>query len=130
MIIGTVAMALIPALFGYIQNRDEIKARYSQTQHEATLGFDALAKLVKELQAATIVQHDYIVKIQAQLEMMEKFVLARTRRDVGSGYGSGSGRLGSAAPVVVEEPPSFPAPPPTPAYGKVPDDFSAAQMKR
>lgn len=124
--VAGVLIAVIPALFTYMQNRDEIKAKYVQTQASASSGYDALASSVKELQKATLAQHDYIVKMQGQLELMEKFVLARTRVG-GSGYGSGSGRL---APVTEPKPPELPAPPPKPIYGKMPDNFDAAQIRK
>lgn len=123
MVWSGVIIAAITGFFGYMKNRDEIRAKYQQTQVSAASGYDALAASVKELQAATLVQHDYIVKLEGHLEGLEKsLALAMT--------GQGTGRI--RPPV---EPPrnpaaDLPAPPERPSYGIVPPDFAAAQQQR
>lgn len=128
--VAGVLIAVLPALFTYLENRQEIKARYAKTQQEASAGYEALVTSVKELQAATLSQHDYIVKMQTQLELMEKLVLAANRRTIVSpAMGSGAGRgPASDTPPIADV--HLPAPPERPAYGTVPGDFSAAQMAR
>jgi hypothetical protein len=122
--VTAVIIAIIPALFTYLENRHEIKAKYSQTQANASSGYDALASSVKELQAATLAQHDYIVKMQAQLELMEKILLSMGRR---VNVGSGSGATPALPPTAAVHLPELPD---RPAYNRVPEDFGAAQMKR
>lgn len=121
--VAGVIIAVLPALFTYLENREEIKAKYAKTQHEASLGYEALAKSVKELQAATLEQHDYIVKMRAQLELMEKLLLASRRVNVTAG----SAPMPTLPPTASVHLPELPD---RPAYNRVPEDFGAAQMKR
>jgi hypothetical protein len=73
LVIGAV-VGIGPAYFGYLQSRDELKVKYQQTQDEATSGYAALAASVKELQTAVTVQHDYIVKLEANVSAMNQLV--------------------------------------------------------
>jgi hypothetical protein len=124
--VAGVIIAVLPALFTYLENRQEIKAKYAKTQEQASVGYETLVTSVKELQSATLAQHDYIVKMQAQLELMEKMVLATNRR-VNLGSGAARGETPVQPPVADVR---LPAPPERPAYASVPNDFTAAQMQR
>jgi hypothetical protein len=119
-----ILLALVPALLGYMQNRDEIRAKYNQSQSSAESSYDIVATTVKQLQAATLAQHDYIVKMQAQIEMLQVFVLSRMP-DAVSG-------VGGRPPVTRVEPPPAPKfdPLKRPTYGKLPDRFDDVQLKK
>lgn len=116
-VIAGVLIAIGPAFLGYMQNRDEISAKYRLTQDEASSGYAALATSVKELQAAVAVQHDYIVKLESHLEGMDTFMLETLNKAM-------SPRPAGAHQVVVA--PTAIAPPTKPALHQLPKDFTAA----
>lgn len=118
-IIAGVIIAVMPALLGYLQSRDEIAAKYQKTQDEATSGYNALVTSVKEIQAAMTVQHDYIVKLEGHLEAMDKYVMGALRA-----------RPVTGRPAVVAADPPAPIPPPTrPKFRDPPADFGDATQQ-
>ena len=122
MVLGGVLIAVTPSLLGYMQNRDEIKAKYAQSQTNASSSYDALAASVKELQAATKEQHDYSVKLQAQLEMMEKYV-----SDLDAELAAAPPPAGSHVPRAIKHTPHVSMiKPPEPKLDKPPRDYDAA----
>jgi len=126
-IIAGVVIAITPALFGYLQSRDEISAKYRLTQDEAANGYTALATSVKELQAAMTAQHDYIVKLEGHLEAMDKFVLSNIDKPMLMPTVDGHQPPGK--PVTPEQPPKPIEPPAKPSFGDLPADFTAATQQ-
>ena len=119
LIIGAV-VGIGPAYFGYLSSHEELKAKYQQTQDEATGGYAALAASVKELQASVMQQHDYIIKLETHLDDMDKYIV-ETRAHVGT-----AGARPPVAPTTVLKPL---APPARPKFGDLPRDFPDAAMK-
>jgi hypothetical protein len=119
LIIGAV-VGIGPAYFGYLSSHEELKAKYQQTQDEATGGYAALAASVKELQASVMQQHDYIIKLETHLDDMDKYIV-ETRAHVGT--------VGVRPPVAPTTTLKPPAPPERPKFGDLPRDFPDAAMK-
>lgn len=63
-----------PAWFGYLSSHEELKAKYQQSQDEATGGYAALAASVKELQVSVTTQHDFIIKLETHLDDMDRYM--------------------------------------------------------
>lgn len=120
LIVGAI-VGIAPAYFGYLASHDELKVKYQQTQDEATGGYAALAASVKELQSSVTAQHDFIIRLETHIDLMDKYMF-ETRSRVGRvGAGAGSG---SAAPVAKP-----PAPPERPKFENLPRDFPDAAAK-
>ena len=132
-IVAGVIVAVTPSFFTYLQSRDELKAKYQQTNDEAAAGYKTLVESVKELQGAVKEQHDYIVKLEGHVEALEKMrrtnvVGVGTPGTVGHGSGNGTGQgFGSGHS---DEPKSDLKPPAPPDLRPPPPDFTAAQSKR
>lgn len=109
-------VAIAPSFFGYLQARQEIREKYAENHNEAEAGYQALVESVKNLQKTALEQHDYIVKLEGQLETLTTVLtqLSSTTTSL---------RMGSGLPKLEKPPirPNLPAPP---------DNFDAAQMKR
>jgi hypothetical protein len=118
LVIGAV-VGVGPAYFGYLQSRDELKAKYQQTQDEASSGYAALSTSVKELQAEVTTQHDYIIKLQTHLDDMDKY-MTETRSRVVAGTPGPHHVADTAAPA---HPPTAPD---RPKFHPLPGDFDAA----
>jgi Tfp pilus assembly protein PilO len=73
LLVGAI-VGIAPAWFGYLSSHEELKAKYQQTQDEATGGYAALATSVKELQTTATTQHDYVVKLEARLEATDTLI--------------------------------------------------------
>lgn len=142
-IVAGVIVAVTPSFFTYLQSRDELKAKYKQTNDEAAAGYKTLVESVKELQGAVKEQHDYIVKLEGHVEALEKmrrtnYVGVGTPGNLGHGAGNGSGQgfgsghgvgSGSGSPPA-DMPKSDLKPPAPPDLRPPPPDFTAAQSKR
>ena len=114
-IVGAV-VTIAPTFFGYLKARDEIAAKREESRSEAEAGYRALSESVKGLQKTALEQHDFTVKLEAQIGMLVT-VLAQPP---GSGSG-GSMRL-TSLPTIEPTParPELPAPP----------DFDVAQRAK
>ncbi len=101
------AVAIAPAFFGYLQTSQEIRAKYAENHRDAAGGYDALAAAVKDLQAAALEQHDYIVKLEGQIVILTGVL---TRQLAAAG---GPLRMQSTLPSLDKPParPDLPAPP-------------------
>jgi len=120
-------VGIMPAWFGYLANRDELKAKYRQSQTAAEGSYETLAASVKELQVTAVAQHDYIVKLEARLEANDTLIAAafdRANAVTASGH-----RVTTAVTVGPRKPPpARPLPPPT--FGKLPDNIDAVMAER
>jgi hypothetical protein len=79
-IIGAIA-TITPAFLSYCTNNAEIKMKYKAAGAASEAGYQALVKSVEELQKAVLSQHDKIVMLQGQIELMG---MMRARARVGS----------------------------------------------
>ena len=142
-IVAGVVVAVTPSLFSYLQSRDEIKAKYQQSNTEAAAAYKALVDSVKELQTAVKEQHDYIVKLEGHVDALEKLRWNRgtyvatnpgtvgvgTPGTIGHGSGSGHGAgmgSGSLPPPAPADLPPLPAP----DFRPPPADYTAVQQQR
>jgi hypothetical protein len=126
-VVAGVIIAVTPALFTYLENRDEIKAKYRKTQEDATAGYAALAVSVKELQAQVVTQHEFIIKLEANLAAMDKYVLDSLNRVM-----SQPARIGDTSPLVVtrnDKPPAPITPPINPKFRELPADLPNAAVQ-
>src|SRR5690349_6218289 len=111
-VLGAV-VAIAPAFFGYLQASQETREKYQQSRHEASNGYDALVKSVKDLQASVTEQHDYIVKLQGQVDLLTRALSAAAGLRM-TGSGTGSASVATELPTL-DKPPELhdlPAPPP------------------
>lgn len=133
-ILAGVVVAVTPSLFTYLQAREEIKAKYRQSNDEATAGYKALVDSVTELQSVVQQQHDYVMKLEGRLEAVERRRIRITAPNVGSGSASPSHEnpdaSGSGAGAPAPVPPPDPAMLPAPHFRPPPADYNAAQMQR
>lgn len=72
-VIGAI-VAITPSFFSYLEARQEIREKYGQSHDEAASGHDALASSVSELQKTVLEQHDYVVKLEGQVEALTRVV--------------------------------------------------------
>jgi hypothetical protein len=115
-------VAVTPALLGYLENREEIKAKYRAAQESASGGYEALSASVKELQKAVATQHDYIVRLEAHIEYMDKYVLESINR-----VASTPVVVGTPRPQLPRDPvKTAPKPPTGPRFDDLPDDIGQA----
>jgi len=122
-VVGGVIIAIAPALFTYLENRDQIKSKTQKNQEDATAGYAALAVSVKELQTEVLAQHDYIIKLETNLAAMDKYVLEALNRAVAARPVVG----GRPQPVtVVAEKPVALRPPVDPKFRDLPHDLPDA----
>lgn len=122
-VIGGVIIAIVPALFTYLENRDQIRAKSQKNQEDATAGYAALAVSVKELQTEVLAQHDYIIKLETNLAAMDKYVLEALNRAVAARPVAG----GRPQPVaVVSDKPAMLKPPLDPKFRDLPHDLPDA----
>jgi hypothetical protein len=126
-IVAGIIVAVTPALFTYLENRDEIKAKYRKTQEDATAGYAALAVSVKELQAQVVAQHEFIIKLEANLAAMDKYVLDSLDRVMSRPIVVG----GARPPVVAtrDKPPALIKPPINPKFKELPHDLPNAAIQ-
>lgn len=115
-IVLTAIVAITPSFFGYLQARQEIAAKYKQGRGEAAHSYETLVASLKDLQTASLAQHDYIVKLEGQLSMLTRVITQITT--------STSGLRMTALPALpaLDKPPlrpNLPAPP----------DFDVVQMR-
>ena len=125
-VVTGVLVAVTPALFTYLENRDQIKSKTQKNQEDATAGYAALAVSVKELQTEVLAQHDYIIKLETNLAAMDKYVLEALNRAVAARPVVG----GRPQPVIVAgEKPVALRPPVNPKFGDLPHDLPDAAIK-
>ena len=103
-IVGAV-VTIAPTFFGYLKARDEIAVKREESRAEAEASYKTLSEAVKGLQKTALEQHDFTVKLEAQIGMLVT-VLARPP-------GSGSGIRLTSLPTIEPTParPELPAPP-------------------
>jgi hypothetical protein len=124
-VVAGVIVAIMPALFTYLENRDQIKAKYQKSQDDATAGYAALAVSVKELQTQVVAQHEFIIKLEANLAAMDKYTLDALNRIASRPVGGGA-RL----PVVATgDKPALLKPPVGPKFKELPHDLPDAAMQ-
>jgi hypothetical protein len=126
-IVAGVIVAVTPALFTYLENRDQIRVKYRKTQEDATAGYAALAVSVKELQAQVVTQHEFMIKLEANLAAMDKYVLESLNRAM-----SRPVRVGGTYPPLVannDKPPALIKPPSNPKFKELPHDLPNAAIQ-
>ena len=121
-IVAGVIVAVVPSIFGYLQARDEIQAKYLKSNAETEAGYQALKKSVEELQAEARTQHDKVVVLQAHVEFLEK----RLERLDSSGRPTSP--TPSPEPSAIAPPPLEP-PKPAPKLKSPPRDIDDALLR-
>jgi len=123
--------AIAPAFFGYLQATQETREKYRQSRKEASNGYEVLVTSVKSLQTTVTEQHDYIVKLQGQVDLLTRVLSTSAGlRMTGTGTGSGSGSGSTDVPVAAADLPKLDAPPDLPPLPAPPPTFATAQMAR
>lgn len=123
-----VIIAIVPATCGYLQNRDELRAKYALTQAEASGGYEALSASVKELQRVTAQQHDFVVRLEAHLEAQDKFLAAALTRANNPTTSPAVKKQVTAIVAPFQKTNPAPEPPMRPAFNKLPDDIGDAAV--
>ena len=126
-VVAGVIVAVTPALFTYLENRDEIKAKYHKTQDDAAAGYAALAVSVKELQTEVLSQHNYIIRLEANLAAMDKYVLDALNRAVTAPATIGGPPRQPL--VATSDKPVRPKPPVNPRFKELPRDLPDAAVQ-
>lgn len=102
-------VAIAPSFFGYLKARDEIGAKREESRSEAQASYKALAASVEGLQKTALEQHDYVVKLEAQIGMLVNVLAHATPSGVGI-------RMTSRPPLPTLETPPRPELPAPPAF--------------
>lgn len=145
MVLSGIVVAVAPSFFGYLQAKDEIRARAKTSHAEAEAGYQTLTASVEELQQVVVQQHDYAVRLEGHIEALEAQVAAlatemgelrsaapatptRPTRRVGHGAGTGSG-AGVSRPPRASVPRFNPEPPKVPNFKPLPADLDGAKAE-
>ena len=128
MIVSGALVAVAPSFFGYLQARQEIREKYNQNRAASEAGYTTLVESVEALQKNASAQHEYTIKLEAQVVVLTDLISKmRVRvsgtRPVPPGTGSGSGvAVADPAPL-----PKMDKPPDRPVFKRPPPDLNAAQ---
>lgn len=140
MVLSGIIVAVAPSFFGYLQAKDEIKARARVSHAEAEAGYQTLSASVQELQQVVIQQHDYAVRQEGHVEALEA-QLAALAMELGSLRSSAATASTSSTrpprhaddagvsrrPAAVVVPRFNPTPPKAPDFKALPADLDGAK---
>ena len=126
-VVGGVLVAVLPALLTYLENRDQIKTKTQKNQEDAIAGYAALADSVKELQARVVTQHEFMIRLEANLAAMDKYVLDSLNRALSRPIRVG-GTYGPIGPAT-DKPPETVKPPSDPKFKELPADLPRAAVQ-
>ena len=70
LLVGAI-VALTPPALVYLQGRSEMREKYREANSDADAGYKTLVDSVRELRVTVSASHDQLVRLQAQLDLLQ-----------------------------------------------------------